>query len=142
MLKKSFKTEFRKAITNKMAVIDLLIVLALSIYHVITVIINYQDFYELYISKANNENLMITSESLFNRWLALDVASFPTSTFYFMLPLIVVLPYGWSLVSEIRSGYTKNIIVRKFCNTRIVPTVIKNGIDISVWYNRTGVYVG
>ena len=61
MLKKSFKTEFRKAITNKMAVIDLLIVLALSIYHVITVIINYQDFYELYISKANDENLMITS---------------------------------------------------------------------------------
>lgn len=110
MLKKSFKTEFRKAITNKMAVIDLLIVLALSIYHVITVIINYQDFYELYISKANNENLMITSESLFNRWLALDVASFPTSTFYFMLPLIVVLPYGWSLVSEIRSGDRKSVV--------------------------------
>ena len=95
-----------------MAVIDLLIVLALSIYHAITVIINYQDFYELYLSRADNENLMITSESLFNRWLALDVASFPTSTFYFMIPLIVVLPYGWSLVSEIRSGYTKNIIVR------------------------------
>lgn len=112
MFKDSFKTEFRKAITNKMAVIDLLIVLALSIYHAITVIINYQDFYELYLSRADNENLMITSESLFNRWLALDVASFPTSTFYFMIPLIVVLPYGWSLVSEIRSGYTKNIIVR------------------------------
>lgn len=44
MFKDSFKTEFRKAITNKMAVIDLLIVLALSIYHAITVIINYQDF--------------------------------------------------------------------------------------------------
>lgn len=112
MFKDSFKTEFRKAITNKMAVIDLLIVLTLSIYHAITVIINYQDFYEFYISRADNENLMITSESLFNRWLALDVASFPTSTFYFMIPLIVVLPYGWSLVSEIRSGYTKNIIVR------------------------------
>lgn len=81
---------------------------------------------------------MITSESLFNRWLALDVASFPTSTFYFMIPLIVVLPYGWSLVSEIRSGYTKNIIVRTTRKIIFIQICSKFLVSSICYNNSTG----
>ena len=63
---------------------------------------------------------MITSESLFNRWLALDVASFPTSTFYFMLPLIVVLPYGY--IDSIFNDGRNNPSIAKFTASGIIVT--------------------
>jgi hypothetical protein len=112
MLQAIFHIELKKALTNKMALAAFAMVLSLSLFHGVTAIVSYQAFYSDYILKAGTENLMITSESLFHRWIASDVSSFPTSAFYFMLPLMAALPYGWSLASEMQSGYIKNMMVR------------------------------
>lgn len=109
---RALKTEIKKAFYNKMTAITLIMVLALTVYHAITVIINYNSFYSYYKSQTEIKNLMITSESLFNHWLGADVVSFPTSAFFFLLPIFAVLPYGWSLASEISSGYSKNMLSR------------------------------
>ncbi|EOS26843.1 hypothetical protein C806_00435 [Lachnospiraceae bacterium 3-1] len=109
---RALKTEIKKACCNRMATAAVIMVLALMLYHAVTVIINFNLFYSYYESKTEIENLMITSESVFCHWLGADVASFPTSAFYFLLPIFAVLPYGWSLASEMSSGYTKNVLSR------------------------------
>lgn len=112
MLKNSMKTEIKKAVFNKKTLVTLVIVLALVLYHAVTTIINYHDFLTSYESGAIAGNPMITSDSLFASWIGADVASFSTSAFFFLLPIIAVLPYGWSLVGEIKSGYIKNVLHR------------------------------
>lgn len=112
MLKRSIKIEIKKAVFNKMSLVTIIIALVLVLYHAVTVITGYHTFYSLYEAGLSTGNPMITSDSLFCRWLGADVASFSTSAFFFLLPLIAVLPYGWSLVGEMNSGYTKNILYR------------------------------
>ena len=112
MQMKTLKIELKKACFNKMTLAALIIVLACVLYHTVTVIANFYSFISLYESKTGIENWMLTSESVFNHWLGTDVASFPNNAFYFLLPIIAVLPYGWSLASERTSGYTKNILTR------------------------------
>ncbi len=109
---RTVKTEIKKACHNKMTTVTLILVLALTLYHAVTVIINYNSFYSYYRLQTEIVNQMITSESLFCHWLGTDVVSFPTSAFFFLLPVVAVLPYGWSLASEMNSGYTKNMLSR------------------------------
>jgi hypothetical protein len=132
MLKEIFRMELKKAMTNKMTLAAFAMVLALSLFHGVTAIVNYHEFYSYYILKSETENLMITSESLFHRWIASDVSSFPTSTFYFMLPLIVALPYGWSLASEIQSGYIKNMMVRTTRRNYFISKYAANFVSASL----------
>ena len=132
MFKQNCLIELKKAITNKMAIVTFVIAVILSLYHAFTVIVNYNAFYKVYMLKSQTENLMITSESIFNHWLALDVSSFSTSVFYFLLPIIVAMPYGWSLVSEIKSGYVKNIMVRTTRKKYIISKYIANFVSASL----------
>lgn len=50
--------------------------------------------------------------TLYNNWIGGEFYSFGFSLFYFLFPVLCVLPYGWSLASELQSGYIKNIVVR------------------------------
>lgn len=109
---RALRVELKKACCNKMAIATLIMVIALVLYHAVTVVINFNSFYSYFEARTEIENLMITSESVFCHWLGADVASFPTSAFFFLLPIFAVLPYGWSLASEMTSGYTKNVLSR------------------------------
>lgn len=112
MLTRNIKTELKKALFNKMTLAACVLTLLLVVYHGITVIINYNEFYLSYKSGLSQGNPMITAVSLFHKWIGADVTSFPTSAFFFLLPIFAVLPYGWSLAGEMNSGYTKNILCR------------------------------
>lgn len=41
-----------------------------------------------------------------------DVGSFENAVFFFLFPIFVAIPFGWSLAGEIRSGYTAQMIAR------------------------------
>lgn len=106
------KTEVKKALFNKMMFVICLFVMSLAVYNAVTAIIFYNDFYTCYQSDDLTGNPMITIVSLYHRWMGADVISFTSSGFFFLFPIIVVLPYGWSMVGEMKSGYTKNVLSR------------------------------
>lgn len=112
MTVKCIKNEMRKALFSRAALITYLLSFSIVIYHTVTKAQIYNEFYAAYQAGDGAGNPMITSVSLFCNWLGADVTSFATSVFFFLLPIIAVMPYGWSLAGEIRSGYTKNIISR------------------------------
>lgn len=112
MTAKCIKNEMRKALFSRAALITYLLSFSLVIYHTVTKAEIYNSFYTAYKTGAVQGNPMITAVSLFCNWLGADVTSFAASVFFFLLPIIAVMPYGWSLAGEIKSGYTKNIISR------------------------------
>lgn len=109
LLKKCIKIELKKSLHNKATAVTLIFVIILSLLHAIKAIKlnNYQNSLPIV-----SGNPMISGSSIFANRLGADVASFESNIFFFLLPIIVVLPYGWSLVGEIHSGYTKNILCR------------------------------
>ncbi|MBD5134518.1 MAG: hypothetical protein HDT39_00935 [Lachnospiraceae bacterium] len=112
MFKRCLKSELKKALFNKAAFIAFIFTIFLSLMHSAGAI----RLCSLSINELNkgkiNGNPMITMISLYVRWLGADGSSVECGLFYFLLPLIIVVPYGWSLISELNSGYIKNIVCR------------------------------
>ncbi len=50
--------------------------------------------------------------SIFNKWLGGEYYTVWPMLFYFILPVIAVLPYGDSFYRDIQTGYIKNIFIR------------------------------
>lgn len=112
MFQNCFKIELKKALLNKKMLVTLALALSLASYHAAALLLNYRVFFAYYEADTISGNPMVTSYSLFARWLGADVASFSTSAFFFLLPMMAVLPYGWSLAGELKSGYIKNVLHR------------------------------
>ncbi len=51
--------------------------------------------------------------SCFNQWMSVDGWQVTTALFYKVAPLLAVMPYAWSLLSERRSGYVCQVFVRQ-----------------------------
>lgn len=111
-MKKSISVELKKSLNNKLTILVLIFSLFIVIYQVAMNAIVFSDYYNFYKNGMEEGNPMFSSESLFCRWLGADVTSFETGVFFFLLPLLVALPYGWSLVDEMKSTYTKNVLIR------------------------------
>ena len=106
------KTELKKAIWNKSAIVSYILVLCLVLCHGIRTVGLYENLYAHWQSGKIQGNPMITSMSLFCRWLGADVTSFECNLFYFLFPILVALPYGGSLIKELQTGYTKNVLLK------------------------------
>lgn len=70
--------------------------------------------------------------TLFSNVLSTEYSSVAPSVFYFLLPFIAMLGYGWSYNSELRSGYIKNIVVRtgkvNYFASKYIATFISGGL--------------
>ena len=111
MFGKTLKTELKKAVWNRKMLAVMALVFGIVAVHCVMTVRDYWSFYEYY-QENSSENLMVTGNSLFNHWLGADLVFFPATAFFFLLPILAALPYGWSLVTEIRSGYVRNVLSR------------------------------
>ncbi len=50
--------------------------------------------------------------SLYKFWIVTDYLQPATDLYFLLLPLLAVLPYSWSLASELKSGSAKNTLTR------------------------------
>ena len=89
----------------------LLVGCALSIWHVITVImpISEGQNYEL---SANAIDDLYVPISLFSTWMGNELFPIQSYIFYLILPLLAVLPFGSSFFEDIKSGYIINVCTR------------------------------
>ena len=111
MFQRTLKTEIRKALWNKKMLAAMALVFGIVAVHCVMTVHDYREFYAYY-REHSDENLMVTGNSLFNHWLGADMVFFPSTAFFFLLPILAVLPFGWSLVTELRSGYVRNVLGR------------------------------
>lgn len=112
------KIEIKKATRNIMFIITLIVAVIITMFSAVHVINQYYDT----IAYDNiSESLMndITNPdyamiSLFNSWIGQEWISVGEALFYLLLPFFSTLAYSWSLNSEQKSGYEKQIITRTY----------------------------
>ncbi len=116
MLWNTIKLECKKAVFNKMFLATILIGCTITLFSLIP---NVKNHYQ-YINDtkrfseefSDGRNPLIETDTLFNVWIGSEAMT-PGSVYYFFLfPILVAIPYGWSYCMERRSGYIKNMVIR------------------------------
>ena len=103
------RMERKKLFQSKIFWIVLTIGMILVLWDIADLAIETGQEREMYEEWYNPE---LPASTLYNVWLGNEGYSFAFSVFYCLFPLICVLPYGWSLSLDMKSGYLKNIAVR------------------------------
>lgn len=127
------KLELTKAIRNKFFIITLIIASGFALFSAWYKIDSYFYFQaeKFYI---NTGNPMTQGSSLFNYWIGGEHSSLGFALFFTLLPIIVVLPYGWSYFTENRAGYVKAVVTRggkwQYFLSKYIATFTAGGLVI------------
>lgn len=78
----------------------------------------------------------LQSISLYNSWIGGEISSFGFTGFFYLLPLLAALPYGWSYFQEKQSGYAGMIAMRagrkNYFLAKFAATFLSGGLVIFI----------
>ena len=117
-MKKMLTIELKKAFFSKSFLAGLFLLTLFSTLSAVYMIENWGEYNPEYIYEAYQKNGDFISNpilplySFFGAWLGGDVLSLANTMFFFFLPIGAALPYSWSLYTEEKCGYVKNIVTR------------------------------
>ncbi|MCL2083308.1 MAG: hypothetical protein FWH04_08775 [Oscillospiraceae bacterium] len=116
MLWNAIKLECKKAILNKLFLAVILIGCTITMFSLIPCL---RAFYRdmNFLEKMSQDtsvlrNPMMPLNSLFNHWIGSEAITPGSTDYFFLFPLLIAIPYGWSYCAEQRSGYIKNMVIR------------------------------
>lgn len=112
MLKSMMRLEIHKALRNKLFYGSILIGCAITMLSLVYNTGIYQADFATVNGSASNLNPMQAVNSLFNRWIGGEPFSLGSSIYFFVFPLLVAIPYGWSYCEEKQCGYIRMMVVR------------------------------
>lgn len=108
--RKILSMELRKMLRTKAFWISLALGLAIVTLNTLYIASPKEEWYDY--GEDILVNPMIYGSTLYNCWIGNESFTFAFSMFYFLFPILCILPYGWSLCAEMQNGYLKNIAVR------------------------------
>ena len=115
MLWNTVKLECKKAIHNKYFLLAVLIGIAitfLSLFPMLESYANDMSSHQRISEEFGLRNPLMPMETLFNHWIGGEPYTPGSADYFFLFPLLVAVPYGWSYCAEKRSGYVKNMVIR------------------------------
>lgn len=115
MLWNTLKLECKKAVCNKFFLLAVLIGIAITFFSLIQMLQSYcQDIndHQLISDEFGVRNPLMPMETLFNHWIGGEVNSPGSADYFFLFPLLISIPYGWSYCAEKHRGYVKNMVIR------------------------------
>lgn len=80
----------------------------------------------------SDRNTGYESIKLFVRWIGVNMDTVGYAWFYLLFPLLAALPYSWSYLGDVKSGFLKNAVIRTgrtryFCS-KTVAVFLSGGI--------------
>ena len=114
-MSKILKLELKKAFCSKLFLFSILAGLGFVISSAHSMYeLNYVSFDRPFalamIENGQMFELIFEGKSLYTGWIGAEINSSASMSFFIILPLLAMLPCGFSLVGDIRSGYTKLIV--------------------------------
>lgn len=110
------KLECRKAILNKFFLLSILIGIGLTFFSLVPRVKGYYHdlnmMQEVQSRLSTIHNPYAPLESLFNHWIGSDANTPGSVNYFFIFPLLIAIPYGWSYCAEHRNGYIRNVVIR------------------------------
>lgn len=115
-MKRMIKIELKKAFHARMFLISMAVAIVIAM---LAVVYNVERYQQIQTWNEQSEEITnmernpdIPAFMLFVGWLCTDATSLTTAMFWFLVPILAPLAYGWSLFIEEKSGYPKNVITR------------------------------
>lgn len=116
MLWNTMKIECKKAICNKLFFWVILIGCAITMFSFFPMLQSYirdiTDFERFSQEFSYERNPLMPLKTLFNHWIGSEAVTAGSVDYFFLFPILIAIPYGWSYCMERRSGYIKNMIIR------------------------------
>lgn len=111
-MKNVLKLEMEKALKNRMFLLSLIIgiipAVMSAMYNILNTMQSISSLKEIY----DTPSYYIEGFSLMNSWMGGEAYSLGSAIFFYICPLIVALPYGWSYCEEKRRGYRQLVITK------------------------------
>ena len=139
-MKNLLKIEFMKSLKNKYFVFSV-------VFGFLVTILSFLYNYELYTTAvkdtelANNTfgiiyNPMNGMNTLYNSWVGGEAYTIGTTVFFFIFPILIAIPYGWSYCSELKNGYIRNVSIRsgkkEYYICKYISTFISGGLAMLI----------
>lgn len=103
--------ELDKAIRNRWFAISLTIALAIATWSAMAAIETHQA--SMQVTRTGEEWIGLTATSAYATWIVVGTGEvFRSGIFFFLMPLLVIIPYSWSLGSDRRNGYMAHQLLR------------------------------
>lgn len=101
------KIELNRAFKNKWMYITLAVCLLAVLYDTVKIVIPTRNSMEFYINLWG-----YPIPNVYNRWMELNNLSTASRLLHFIFPLLICIPYSFSIYSDVEFKYIYNIIVR------------------------------
>jgi hypothetical protein len=116
MLWNTIKLECKKAICNIFFLAAILIGCAITFLTLAPRLQSYYHDMEMNKIVSAQEGVLYNSymriETLFSHWIGSDAITPGSTNYFFLFPLLIAIPFGWSYCAERRSGYVRNMVIR------------------------------
>lgn len=130
-MRKILEIELSKAVKTKYFIIAIIVGVLISM---IGLVYNVELVYESQVYEGVNP--CYEAYTLFNHWIGGEGYSLGSSLYFFVFPILIAIPYGWSFCSEKTSGYMCQMIVRtgknRYLTAKYVATFIVGGLAMVV----------
>ena len=117
MLWNNIKIECKKAMGTRLFLFVVLTGCIITMFSLVPCVQSYNRYISSlkYISEEFSyiRNPMMSSQTLFNYWIGSEAITPGSTNYFFLFPILVSLPYGWSYCMERRSGYIQNVVVSR-----------------------------
>lgn len=134
MLKNVVRLEISKALKNNFFYSSLILGCAIAF----LAFSHDLDIYQMDLSHTQREgiNPMYAASSLFNFWLGGEPFSLGSTIYFFIFPLLVAIPYGWSYCEEKNNGYTRVMVVnagsRKYFLAKYIAVFLSGALAMVI----------
>ena len=140
-MKQLLKLELKKAFCSRWFAAALLIGIVLAVISACITAVNFygEDGMVEYIKECIANDVVpkegLDGNTLYNNWLG---GTYNTSSvvFFYLVPLIAVLPCGWSCSEEINEGYLKLIVPRvgrrRYFSAKLIVSFISGGAVVAL----------
>lgn len=115
MFKRTLYLECKKAIRNRLFIIAIAIGCIVTLCSLIPQVKSYyrgiqvvNGFSEVF----QHRNPHVAMNTLYNHWVGGETYTLGSSVYFFIFPLLVAIPYGWSFCNEHRIGYTRCMVLK------------------------------
>ncbi len=130
-MQKVLRTEIKKAIMTRYFIISIAIGILISMLGLV---------YNVGLFCGNQRydgmNPCYEAFTLFNHWIGGEGFSLGSSLYFFVFPILIAIPYGWSYCGEQKSGYMSQMIVRtgkqRYLTAKYIATFISGGLTMVV----------
>lgn len=140
MIYNMLKLELKKALCNKLFLLSIFIGCFITMFSFIPSLQSYyrdvNAFKDMQSSSTVVYNTYAPLDSLFNHWIGAEAVSTGSVSFFFLFPILISIPYGWSYCIEKKKGYIRNVVLRcgklRYYFAKYVAVFVSGGLAMVI----------